>query len=176
MAYTFLDPKIGVDASVSATYTFGTGAGDVKLKWPLNYPAAAVDPTYGHGEFVHIAGGSGVAAGNAVVFRASGVVSQLATASNGSAGRVGIAYGAISASNVAGWVQVRGVATPVTISSAATLGDLCKIGSTAGCIERSPAASVAVANQIYGMFVGASQSASSAAGVVVLDYPYVSGV
>lgn len=175
MAYTFLDPKIGVDASVSATYTFGTAATADKLKWPNGYPAAAVDATYGYGEFVHAAGGANVAAGNAVVFRGASV-SQLATGSNGSAGRVGIAYGAISASNVAGWVQVRGIAAPVTISSAATQGDLCKIGSTAGCIERSPAASVAVANQIYGMFVASSQSASSAAGVVVLDYPYVSGV
>jgi hypothetical protein len=176
MAYTFLDPKIGVDAAVSATATFGTAGTDAKLKWPLGYPAAAVDPTYGHGEFVYVAGGASVAAGNAVVFRGANSVSQLATASNGSAARVGVAYGAISASNVAGWVQVRGFATPVTISSAATAGDLCKIGSTAGCIERSPAASVAVANQIYGMFVASSQSASSAAGVVVLDYPYISGV
>lgn len=175
MAYTFLDPKVGVDASVSATYTFGTAASDAKLKLPIGYTAAAVDPTYGYGEFVHVPGGANVAAGNAVVFRGVSV-SQLATASNGSAGRVGVAYGAISASNVAGWVQVRGFATPVTVSSAATLGDLCKIGSTAGCIERSPAASVAVANQIYGMHIALAQSASSAAGVVRLDYPYVTGV
>jgi hypothetical protein len=175
MAYTFLDPKIGVDAAVSATATFGTAGTDAKLKWPLGFPAAAVDSTFGYGEFVYVAGGASIAAGNAVVFRGFSV-SQLATASNGSAGRVGVAYGAISASNVAGWVQIRGFATPVTISSAHTLGDLCKIGSTAGCIERSPAASVAVANQIYGMFVASASSASNAAAVVALDYPYVSGV
>jgi hypothetical protein len=175
MAFIFIDPKIGVDAAVSATATFGTGANDARLKWPLGYPAAAVDPTFGHGEFVYVAGGANVAAGNAVVFRGNNSVSQLATASIGSAGRVGVAYGAISASNVAGWVQVRGIATPVTISSAHTVGDLCLVGSTAGCIERAAVASAVAAGRINGMHVLSSGSASSAAATVMLDYPYING-
>lgn len=174
MAYTFLDPKIGVDNSVSATYTFGTAETAVKLKWPNGFTAAAVDPTYGYAEFVHVPGGANVAAGNAVVFRGLSV-SQLATASIGSAGRVGIAYGAISASNVAGWVQVRGFATPVTVASAATAGDQCKVGATAGWIERAAVSSAAVANQIYGMNVASAQSASSTGGIIHMQYPYIVG-
>ena len=175
MAYKFVDPTIGKD-EVNVTATFATSAG-VFPKYGFGQTALATDSALGAGVFVYAAGGANVAAGNAVVFRGvAGSVSQLATASNGLAGRVGVVYAPISASNVAGWVQVYGHASPVTISSAATLGDLCKIGSTAGCIERSPAASVAVANQIYGAFVASVQSASSASGVVFLNYPYVAGV
>ena len=176
MAYKFVDPTIGKD-EVSVTQGFTTSAG-VFPKFGFGQTALATDSALGAGVFVFAAGGANVAVGNAVVFRgANGVsVSQLATASNGSAARVGVVYGALSASNVAGWVQVYGNAYPVTVSSAATLGDLCKIGTTAGCIERSPAASVAVANQIYGAYVAGAQSASSSGGTVFLNYPYVAGV
>jgi hypothetical protein len=166
MAYKFIDPVIGKDSPANTV---------TSQAWPLGLTAWASDPVLGAGAFIYIRGGTNVVAGNAVVLRGAYGASQLATASQGSAGPVGVVYAPVSNSTVYGWAQVYGLASPVTISSTAAVGQQLIVASTAGCFAVTGPSATTYANAIDGAYVASSQSASSASGVVFLNYPVVKG-
>lgn len=104
---------------------------------PLGTIVEAVDPTYGAGTFVFLAGAASTAAGNMVTFNPSTGATTRAVAA--ARGLVGIATAATVASTY-GWYQVRGntlvtsgtvvankpaylTATPSTIDDAVVSGD-----------------------------------------------------
>jgi hypothetical protein len=143
---------------------------------PLGYRAGAVDPTLGYAEFQYVQGSTNAA--GLPVFIKGNTALALASATNfGSAGPVGIAPAALSATNVYGWAQVYGLCDFAVINASAPVGAMLIAGSVlASGLGTVAAGSANVANQVRNIAVASSQSASSAAGVVFLNYPFVCGV
>jgi hypothetical protein len=164
--FVFLDHNIGLDSPVAT--------GTVQV-WPLGLTAQAKHDTVGLGEFVYVQG-STHAAGMPVILQ-GGYAKALATAvNNGSAAPVGIAPSAMTGTGVYGWVQVRGIADYAVAAVALAVGNqmLVPVNATSG-ISTAAAGSVAVALRIMNITPVSSASASTAAGVLALHYPFYPG-
>lgn len=164
--FVFLDHNIGLDSP--------TATGTDKL-WPLGITAQAKHDTLGVGEFVYVQG-STHAAGMPVIIQ-GGTAKALATAvNNGSAAPVGIAPSAMTATNVYGWVQVRGMLDYGVAAVALAVGNqmLVPVNATSG-ISTAAAGSAAVALRIMNITPVSSASASTTAAVLALNYPFYPG-
>jgi hypothetical protein len=167
--FKFIDPKIGQD-NVTAT-------GTVKL-WPLGMTAVAVDPqtnsthsALGVGEFVYAAGGTNIAAGKLVMWMPTDFVSIAASASSASMGAMGLAAGAISNTNVYGWVQVRGMADNAFCQAAIAAGVGLKLAAAGSVSAMTGTADI---HQVFGLANASSASAANI-GTVRLLYPFYAG-
>lgn len=149
MAYKFLDPKIGV---VDAPTVTGTTP-----LWNLGQEAWAADnAVYGTasppvmGKFVYCVGaGTGGTAG-ALVQYAGHTASVMSAALSASRLPLGFAAGALTGTNVYGWVQVEGVVTNAKGTNAdVAAGVPMYLHAGAGQI----ASAVVAGNQIQGVFM-----------------------
>ena len=186
--YRIIHPQIGA-VPVSVT-------GTTKLL-PLGYVAQAQDlqtgsTNCGCGEFRYVVGpaASGPSKGDLAMLKGN-TVQQAGSASSGSYLPLGIAAGAISATNVYGWVQVRGLCDYAKMENATTDTYLAGgraatafIGSTTdGCMNTTQ---TATGNAIIGIgfpmgpitLTGASRvwsTASFSNMTVQLFYPQIRG-
>jgi len=175
--YLFADPFLGVPAPMSATYTFATSAG-INPQWPLgmevraeDHPTetgSAVRPSLGAGIFVH-AQGSDVGTAGLLVYLKNNSAVKLAAGVNYP---VGVACGVLSATNVAGWVQVAGIKDDCRGTNVSIPADVQVFVGTAGGFVVSGS----VANSaIRGMVMGTASytSSQSLSMTVQLNRPYV---
>lgn len=176
-SYQFVDPFIGPSpVPVSGTYTFATSA-SVNPTWPFGLEVRATDPTYGGGVFVHVQGataGAPQSAGQLCLIQGNSVL-LAGTANQGSNFPLGVVAGAISASNVAGWVQVQGYVDNARISNhAVAVGASAYVASTTGLIATTQGA---VGARIIGVNFPVSVTSSQSVSVTAyLNRPYVNGV
>lgn len=107
MAYIFLDSKIGTLDTPAAT-------GTARL-WPLGMEADAQDSVLGAsaapnlGRFVYCQGSASGGFAGALVQFAGYTASAMSAANSASRLPLGFAAGALTATNVYGWVQVKGI-------------------------------------------------------------------
>jgi hypothetical protein len=143
--------------------------------------ADAVDPNYGCGQFMWVAGASAstAASGDAVMLMNGGQnAMQLVSGNTGSKGPVGIACGNISATNVSGWVQIQGfcdIAKLHTAGTASAPGVVLQVATTAGRLQTTASAAGFV---IAGMVIGSGLTATSAqsdACSIYMNYPFYNG-
>jgi hypothetical protein len=168
-------PQMGAPSPVSATGTV--------QQWPLGYVAKAIDyqttatataTNCGVGEFVYAVGataGAPQSAGQLVMFSGNSVM-LAGTVNRLSNFPVGLAAGAISASNVYGWVQVKGVADNARISNHdVAAGASAFVASTTGLIATTQGA---VGARIWGIhFPVSATSTQSLSVTVALNYPHM---
>ena len=175
MAYKFLDPKIGLLDAPSVT-------GTTPL-WRLGQEAIAADAAVLGtaappcvGKFVYCVGaGTGGTAGAFVQF-AGFSASVMSAANSASRLPLGFAAGALTASNVYGWVQVGGIVTNAKGTNAdVAAGVPMYLHAGAGQI----ASAVVAGNQIQGVFMYKScGSALASVGSLScqIDYPQIMGL
>jgi hypothetical protein len=120
---------------------------------PLGYRVRALDPVYGHGEFVYVKGVASCAAGSVVTFNAYSGVTALATAR--SKGNIGVAMAALVAGTY-GFVQVAGAA--VAKSGAAVSGSTVYLTATPGTVDDA----VVAGDIIYGATYATADGTPSA--------------
>lgn len=170
-AYKFINPLMGVPQP-GDTGTFGTQPGS-GAPFPFGLIQEAVDPTLGYAEFMFVKGGaaSAPARGDACLI-VNNAVQQIVSGNTASQGQVGIAAGAISASNVWGWAQVYGVCDYAKLGTQGTgaVGLPLCIGTTAGRLQTT--ASVSTGFWINAVKVGNySTTANSDAATIQLAWP-----
>lgn len=174
MAYKFLDPKIGLLDAPTVT-------GTTPL-WNLGQEAWAADVALGTagpknvGKFVYCVGaGTGATAGAFVQF-AGHTASVMSAANSASRLPLGFAAGALTASNVYGWVQVEGIVTNAKGTNAdVAAGVPMYLHAGAGQI----ASAVVAGNQIQGIFMYKScGSALASVGSLScqIQYPQIMGL
>lgn len=162
--YKFIDQKYGNDTP-TATATFATSAA-VFPRWAFGQTAAATDPTLGYAEFVY-AQGSDVGTSGLVVQLISNSAVKLAA---GGPHLVGVAQGVLSATNQAGWVQVRGLCdnargTNVSLPANAPLF----VGTAGGFLVSGSVAN----SRIMGLVAPASYTSSQSLSMSLqLNYPF----
>ena len=121
MAYTISTPLVGAQPIAVTDTTQNHALGTV---------VKAVDPTYGEGEFVYLAGVASTAVGTAVIFDQYAGTSTRAVAA--ARGPVGVAMSANVASQY-GWYQISGSAVVKTGTVAA--GAPAYVTATAGTLD-----------------------------------------
>ena len=166
--FVFAEPQLGIGPTpMSATYTFATSAG-VYPSFPLGYEVRAEDPTLGAGIFVH-AQGSDIGTAGLVVYLSNGT--QAVKLGAASPYPVGVAAGALSATNVAGWVQIQGIkddARGTNVSLTAT--NPLFIGTAAGFVVSGSVAGSRIQNMVCAANYNTTNSLSMS---LYLDRPYV---
>lgn len=131
---------------------------------PLGTTVRAVDPTYGEGEFVYMAGVASTAVGDLVAFDQTATIRTLAA----TRGPVGVAMSANVASQY-GWYQVAGQAV-VNVAAAVADNALVYSTSTAGNVDDA----VVSGSQVDGA-VFRTSAAGAGTAVVMLDRPAMNG-
>lgn len=160
MSYVFMTPQLGAPA-IGEVHTPGYVAA-----WKLGDIVRAVDPDYGAGEFIYLAGVADTAVGSVVVYNADNFSTKLAEADD--IGPVAVAMAA-SVANTNGWYQIQGKGVASVATGFADNAN-CYLTSTAGTIDDT----VVAGDYIFGM-KGASAIGTPAAGLaeVELSRPFV---
>lgn len=151
-------PQVGVVVSDSDTYLTSP---------PLGTIVTAVDPDYGSGEFIYLAGVGSTAVGSVVVYNTDDFSTTLASAN--AIGPIATAMAATVAST-SGWYQISGKGVAKVLASFADNAN-CYLTSTAGSIDDA----IVSGDYITGM-KGASAIGTPAAGLaeVEMSRPFVS--
>lgn len=142
-------------------------------QFPLGIPVKAVHTNGSFAEFVY-AQGSNVASAGQFVHLFNGSAVLLASANSASYAPIGVAAGALSATNAYGWVQVRGYVDYAKGTNSAVAANVAMyLGATAGQL----ASNVGIGSKVQGVFVPTSYTSSqSQSFTVLLNYPTVQGV
>jgi len=173
MAYSFLNPSLGLDtpASTGTVQKWYLGREEVAQETALRSAVSA--PVMG--KFVYVAGSDIAAAGNLVGYPG---YSALAMSDALSASRMplGFAGGPMTATNVYGWVQVQGIVTNACFTTdAVAAGVPLYLHAGAGQL----ASAFVAGNHILGCYaysaVAASVGSASSASVHI-NYPEVVGL
>jgi len=167
IVYKIVDPNIGAPSPVTATGTV--------QQWPLGIKMRALDFQTGsagsganYGEFIYLRG-SDVTHG-CLVFVDSVSAKAAGTAHTASIWPVmGIAAGALSATNVFGWVQVKGLCDYAIITNTTfAAGAPVFLASTTGQIASTCGA---VGYRVIGINNVVVYSSTQSSVTVMLDYP-----
>jgi hypothetical protein len=161
LAFKLAEPRIGASSITSV---------DTTQRHPLGTVVTAVDPVYGEGKFIYLAGVASTAAGDLVVFDPkAGTTTRTVAASRGP---VAVAQAATVASTY-GWYQIFGSA-PVSTVSAGTgaANSLLAVTSTAGQATVSGTSSVKIDGAICQSTQGSPGTNYT---VVLLDFPSANG-
>lgn len=135
MAFLITTPQIGFRAITDTSTT---------LFSPLGTIVTAVDPVYGTGEFIYLAGVASTAVGSAVTYDLKAGTTTLAT--TGTRGPIAVAMSA----NVAGqygWYQISGEA--VVLAATATAGLKPYVNAAAGSLISTVVATNGVDNATF---------------------------
>jgi hypothetical protein len=161
MAFTPMTPSLGYPA-IGAVVTSGGYIDEP----PLGTIITAVDPDYGAGEFIYLAGVASTARGSVVVYNAADYSTTLAQAN--AIGPIALAMGATVASTK-GWYQIGGKGVARVLSGFADNAN-CYLTSTAGSVDDT----VVAGDYVFGM-KGASAIGTPATGLaeVELQRPFV---
>jgi hypothetical protein len=144
MAYSFVDGRIGAQP-ISETST--------TARHPLGTIVRAVDPTYGEGEFIYLAGVTSTVVGSIVNYDAV-YVTALHTSALDKPRPLAVAM-SVNVGSQYGWYQIAGQAI-VSKSAALSLAAGDAIGATSGA-----AVVVATGSILNGMAVAAIASAAT---------------
>ena len=139
---------------------------DTVQNHPLGTIVRAVDPTYGAGEFIYLAGAASTAVGSWVIYNPDDYSTTLASA-NG-IGPIAIAMSANVASQY-GWYQISGKAVGKVLASFADNADV-YLTSTAGSVDDAD-----VAGDYVSGAKGASAIGTPSAGLAEMEiwHPFV---
>lgn len=174
--YRLIEPQFGM-AAVTQT--------DTVQRWELGYKARALDmgtatSNLGMGEFVYCkAAGASFAAAGDFVFIAGNSVKQIGSASSQLNYNMGVAAGAFSASNVYGWVQVKGYCDNANLENATVaVGASAFIGSNTDSNGQVASTQTAAGHALIGVYFPVSCNSDSATNnpvfvntQVYLNYP-----
>lgn len=173
--YVIVDPVIGAPSPASQT--------DTTQRWALGLEVRGTDAQsgtaqLGGGVFVYVKGYSAnqpQSAGQLVQFVGNNSVQLAGTVNTASNMPVGLACGAISASNVYGWVQVQGLADNARISNHdVAVGASAYVASTTGLVATTQGA---VGARVVGMYFPVSATSTQSLSVTVsLNRPTMLGV
>lgn len=131
---------------------------------------SGIDPVYGMGEFIYLAGVASTVVGSVVSFDQVAGTTTLNPATGGNA-QVAVAMAATVAATF-GWYQVRGVAV-VKASGTATVGaDVFAQAATPGSVSSAIVASEQVLNA---KFVSAINTPSAGLALCQIEYPFMQG-
>jgi len=175
--YVIADPVVGAGMPASNTGTWATSAG-VYPPVPFGYEVRAQDKqtgsaNVGAGVFV-MAQGSNVASVGQLVHLINNSAVLLDSANSASFYPIGLAAGAMTATNVWGWVQVVGVADYVRMTNTSgAAGIRVCLGSTAGQFGTV----TALGSRIQGLILPNSFTSSASASITMqINRPFVIGV
>ena len=156
--------------SVTVTGTYATST---NVYPPLKFGQIvdAYDATFGRAQFIFVYG-SNITAGNLCQITGASYGARVAGSGTLSAGPLGFAPAAMSATNVWGFLQIAGVFDSASHSAAAAAGAAIKMGTVAGAIDVQSASNDVY--QIGGMYNAASNTASNAASIM-LNNPWFKG-
>jgi hypothetical protein len=172
IVYKIVDPAIGAPSPVTAT-------GTTQL-WPLGYKMKALDFQTGsagsaanYGEFVYQRGSN--ATHGCLVYIDSVSAKAAGTAHTASIWpQMGIAAGALSATNVFGWVQVAGICDyAILTNTSMAAGAPVYLASTTGQIASTCSA---VGYRVVGIAPIVSYTSANSSVTVMLNYPQHIGV
>ena len=165
-----VDPTLGVPAPATATAT--------ARQFPLGYTARFEDKQTGTAyrgcaEFVYCQGSNVTALGQVVHISNNSAV-LLAAANSASFFPVGVAAGALSATNVYGWVQVAGLCDYLVLTNASlAAGGANYINAgTAGFLQSGAVAG----NKVVGIVAPQSNTSADTYALVQLNRPQVVGL
>ena len=165
--FRLVEPQFGM-APVTQT--------DTVQRWPLGYLARAEDKVsassnMGVGEFVYCkAAGASFAAAGDFVFVAGNSVRQIGSASSQINYNMGVAAGAFSASNVYGWVQVKGFCDNANLENATVApGASAFIGSNTDSFGQVASTQTATGHALLGVHFPNSVGSNTSAGIVVIN-------
>ena len=168
--YVVADPFVGAPTPVSGT--------DTVQRWPLGLEVRAVDAgsasvQLGGAVFVYCQG-SNVASGGQFVHIINNSAVLLASGNSASFYPIGVAAGAMTATNVYGWVQVQGLCDYGRVSNSdGAAGVRLALASTAGQIGTV----TALGSRIQGIIAPVSWTSTQSASITVqLNRPFVIGV
>lgn len=146
MAYTISNPIQGMlpiaatDSGILSPYQVESG-GSTYIPTPplsLGMIVRAVDPTYGMGEFILLAGVASTAVGSLVIWDGTTYATTLCPVTANMGRPVAVAMSANTSATTYGWYQISGTAvvkksTGITIAPTTTLGinSIGKIGASA---------------------------------------------
>lgn len=172
--FRLIEPQFGM-APVTATET--------TQRWPLGYLARAEDKgtatsNLGVGEFVYCkAAAASFAAAGDFVFIAGNSVKVIGSASSQINYNMGVAAGAFSASNVYGWVQVKGFCDNAHLENATIgVGASAFIGSNTDSNGQVASTQTATGHALMGIYFPNTVASNTGAvvginSVVHLNYP-----
>lgn len=155
MAFTVSTPLVGVQPIAVTSTTANHALGTI---------VRAVDPTYGEGEFIYLAGVASTAVGDLVAFDQTSTIRTVAA----TRGPVGVAMSANVASQY-GWYQISGQAV-VNVAGAVADNALVYSTATAGSVDDA----VVAGSQVDGA-VFRTSAAGAGTAVVFLDRPSMDG-
>lgn len=155
MAFAMQTPSLGAPDFAAVTTTDG-----YEDTTPLGTIVRAVDPTYGAGEFIYLAGVSSTVRGSVVIYNPDDFSTALASA-NG-IGPVAVAMAATVASTK-GWYQIQGKGVASVLTGFADNAN-CYLTATPGSIDDADVAG----DYIRGM-KGASAIGTPAAGLAEVE-------
>jgi len=145
MSYTIIEaeaaftPIAAVDSGLTSPVEVSSGATTTYPTPPnkLGMIVRAVDPTYGLGEFIFLAGVASTAVGSVVTYNNTSFLTTLAPAGSNLPQPIAIAMSANTAATTFGWYQISGVAQAAKTSGLA-LASAAAVGvKTAGLIAAS---------------------------------------
>jgi len=175
MTYSIVNPTLGyvpigvVDSGV----TFANGSSAYPTPpMALGTIVRAVDPTYGEGEFILLAGVASTAVGSPVTYNTTSFTTTLAPVGTNKPQPIAIAMAANTSASTFAWYQISGVAVALkkaTVSLAA--------GATVGILSAGYVAGTGSGKEVQGALVAAV--ASNVAGrttvQIILNRPHMQG-
>jgi len=162
MAFIPTENRLGIQ-SISSTST--------TQEHPLGTVIRAVDPTYGEGEFIYLAGVASTAVGAPVTYNTSSFTTALAPVGTNLPQPIGIAMSANVASQY-GWYQISGVAVGLKSSAVSLAAD-----DAVGVLTVGRIAGTGSGKEIEGALVAVVASATSGGTSVqmVINRPRMQG-
>lgn len=172
MAYTISNPQAGfLPLNQTDSGVTQPNASSATPTPPL-YPGMvinAIDPTYGGGEFILLAGVASTVVGSLVIYNTVSYTTTLCPVTANLGQPVAVAMSANTSSSTWGWYQIGGVA--VVSKSAVVLANNVAIGiNSAGKIG-----AVASGKQVLGARTANSTVSATTTARVVIDRPHMQG-
>lgn len=140
-------------------------------KHPLGTIVRAVDPTYGEGEFIYLAGVGSTAVGSLVTYNTSSYTTALAPVGTNKPQPIAVAMSANVASQY-GWYQISGIAVAAKTATVSLAAGVAIGVKTIGLVAASGSG-----KEVQGALVAAVASAATGRTTVqvVLNRPHMQG-
>lgn len=177
MSFTIIQPDAGftpianVDSGILAPVSVSSGSTTTIPTPPnqLGMVVKAVDPTYGTGEFIFLAGVASTAVGSVVVYDQGTFATALAPVGSNLPQPVAIAMSANTAATTFGWYQIGGIAVAAKTSALALASNAAVGVKTAGLI-----ATTGTGKEIQGALTVAKATTPKTVKLII-DRPHMQG-
>lgn len=176
MAYTIVNPQLGfppINGTDAGVTTSGGTSGGTLIPTPPLTPGAivrAVDPTYGAGEFILLAGVASTVVGSLVTYNTGSFTTALAPAGTNLPQPVAVAMSANVSATTWGWYQISGIAVAAKSTSVSLPANVAVGISGTGVLSVSSTGA-----EVQGALVSVSAITSATTVQVVLNRPHMQG-